>query len=237
MSALPDEAPGTPPVQVVLATDVRVSFTTKALRVDALRGIDLAVPQGEHVAVLGPSGSGKSTLLHILGALRAISSGDLVVCGQRMTGASENDLAAQRLRGVGTVFQQFYLMSRLTALDNVAVPAVVAGSSMRRARVLAAGLLDRVGLAGRVRHRPHELSGGEQQRVAIARALMNRPRLLLADEPTGNLDTDTASTILDLLGEVCGDGTTLIVVTHDSRVADRAGRVVQMAEGRVVADR
>ncbi len=225
------------PSDIVHAVDVRVSFASRTARVDALRGIDLTVAAGEHLAVLGASGSGKSTLLHVLGALRAISSGHLSVGGHSLAEASEDDLARHRLRTVGTIFQQFYLMGRLTALDNAAVPAVVAGCSLRSARGRAAELLAGMGLGHRLRHKPHELSGGEQQRVAIARALINEPGLLLADEPTGSLDTETAGGILDLLDDVHSRGTTVIVVTHDERVAARAQRTVSMAEGKIVRDR
>ena len=228
---------GDDPSEIVHAVDVRVCFATRTVRVDALRGIDLTVVSGEHLAVLGASGSGKSTLLHVLGALRSVTSGQLSVGGHSLADASEDDLARHRLRTVGTIFQQFYLIGRLTALDNAAVPAVVAGCSLRTARGRAAELLADVGLGHRLRHRPHELSGGEQQRVAIARALVNQPGLLLADEPTGSLDADTATGILDLLDEVHSRGTTLIVVTHDERVAARAHRTVRMAEGRIVTDR
>jgi putative ABC transport system ATP-binding protein len=221
---------------LVRADELSVTYSTKSLRVEALRAVTFAVRPGEHVAILGPSGSGKSTLLHALGGLRAATSGRLVVGDHDISSATENDLADHRLLRVGTIFQQFYLLGRLTALDNVAVPAVIRGRSWRAARAQAAELLGAVGLGDRLKHRPHELSGGEQQRIAIARALINEPRLLLADEPTGSLDSETAATVLDLLDVLSSAGTTLLVVTHDDRVAARADRIMRMSEGRLVPE-
>ena len=228
--------PATSDAALVRANELSVTYSTKAVRVEALRAVTFSVLPGERVAILGPSGSGKSTLLHALGGLRAVTSGRLVIGGHDLSSASENDLADHRLHQVGTIFQQFYLLGRLKAVDNVAVPAVIAGSSWRSARARATELLDTVGMAHRLKHRPHELSGGEQQRVAIARALVNAPQLLLADEPTGSLDTDTATTVLDLLEQLNRQGTTLLLVTHDERVAARAERVVRMIEGRLLPD-
>lgn len=204
--------------------------------VQAVRGIDLTIARGEFVAITGPSGCGKSTLLHLLGAVDVPSSGHVYVNGRDTATLNDREATDFRLRHIGFVFQRFYLMPTLTARENVELPMAEAGvpRAVRRAR--AAELLGYVGLGDRREHRPTQLSGGEQQRVAIARALANEPALLLADEPTGELDAETGVRLLDLFSQLNRDGTTLVFVTHDSVVADTAGRVVRLHDGRIASD-
>jgi putative ABC transport system ATP-binding protein len=207
---------------------------------DVLQGADLKVGPGELVAVVGPSGSGKSTLLNIIGGLDADFEGEAVVAGQRLRGLSDRALAAFRNRTVGFVFQSFNLLGPLSALENVTLPAYFGGrqepAAASRARALAA--LERVGLAQKALRRPAELSGGERQRVAIARALFGAPRVILCDEPTGNLDAQTGAEVIDIFRRLVHDeGLTLIVVTHEDRVSRTAGRVLRLREGRLVEER
>ena len=202
--------------------------------VHALNGVDLAVAPGEHVAVVGPSGCGKSTLLNVLAGIEPPTSGTVELLGERVYALDEGRRSALRLRKVGFVFQRFHLLAVLTAAENVELPMAEAGVGRRERRERARELLKYVGLGHRLRHRPPHLSGGEQQRVAIARALANRPRLLFADEPTGELDRRTGDEVIGLFERLNADGTTLVVVTHDPHVAERAGRRVEMADGRVV---
>ena len=200
--------------------------------VHALRGISLRIARGECAAIWGPSGSGKSTLLHVLGLLDSPTGGRYLLDGRDVTQLGDRRAAYLRNRAIGFVFQNFHLLPRLTALENVRLPLLYAGA--RDARARAAGALERVGLAERARHRPGELSGGEAQRVAIARALVKDPELILADEPTGNLDSSTGEHILELLGEINGRGVTMVIVTHDERVAQRTTRVIQVRDGTLV---
>ncbi|MFO8014051.1 MAG: ABC transporter ATP-binding protein [Phycisphaerae bacterium] len=202
--------------------------------VDALRGVNLTVEEGDYLAVMGPSGSGKSTLLNLMGCLDRPSGGRYVLGGEDVSRLSDAALSEVRGRRIGFVFQSFNLIPQLSALDNIEVPLFYQGIQRRVRRERAADLADRVGLGDRARHRPAELSGGEQQRVAIARALANDPLILLADEPTGNLDSHTGSDILDLFDALAERGRTLIVVTHDPQVGERTHRVVRMADGKVV---
>ncbi len=204
--------------------------------VTAVRGISLDVQAGEYVALTGPSGCGKSTLLHLLGAVDVPSSGRVVIDGQDTSRMSDREATDFRLRRIGFVFQRFYLMPTLTAAENVELPMAEAGVDRRVRAARARELLGYVGLGDRFGHRPTQLSGGEQQRVAIARALANAPALLLADEPTGELDADTGATLLELFGQLHRDGTTLVFVTHDAVVAAAAQRVVRLRDGRVVSD-
>ncbi len=212
-------------------------YATGRTAVEALRGIDLRVDRGEFVALMGPSGSGKTTLLEILGCLSLPSEGRYSLAGRPVEEIPADGLAKLRGEEIGFVFQSFNLLPRLSALENAELPLVYrrVGRGERRERARAA--LERVGLGGRERHLPGELSGGERQRVAIARALINRPRLILADEPTGNLDTTTGGEIMALLAGLHAEGNTVVVVTHDARVAERADRRLTIRDGRIAEDR
>jgi putative ABC transport system ATP-binding protein len=204
--------------------------------VAALRGVDLAVAAGELVGVLGPSGSGKTTLLHLAGTLDRATSGTVRVAGLDVAGLSDRALAGLRASQIGFVFQQYFLAEHQKILDNVADALLYAGVSPAERREAAALALERVGLGHRLGARPTQLSGGERQRVAIARAVAGSPAIVLADEPTGNLDQATGSAILDLLGDLNADGATIVVVTHDQAVAARMRRQVQVLDGRIISD-
>lgn len=199
--------------------------------VHALQGIDLAIDAGEFIAVVGPSGSGKTTLLQMLGCLDTPSRGVMRIDGQAVQGMRESELVRLRREKIGFVFQQFYLIPGLSVLDNVALPLLFSRRPVEREQIVA--LVERVGLAGRLHHRPNQLSGGEMQRVAIARALVNQPELLLADEPTGNLDTANSEKIFALLASLHGGGLTVVMVTHNRELAQRAERVIPMRDGRI----
>jgi len=211
-------------------------YDTGKIKVEALRGIDLVVDKGEFVAVVGPSGSGKSTLLNLVGCLDTPSGGSYMLGGEAVAGLDRDQLADVRNRRVGFVFQNFNLLPQLTALENVELPMLFGGIARRERRRRALEHLDKVGLGDRVEHRPTELSGGQMQRVAIARALAMEPDIVLADEPTGNLDTGSGSDVMSLMTELWGQGRTLVVVTHDKTLAQRAGRVVEIRDGVVVTD-
>ncbi len=200
----------------------------------ALRAVNEEIEDGEHVAIMGPSGSGKSTLLNVFGCLDSPTRGKYTLAGQDVAGLAEDALAEIRLRHIGFIFQSFHLVPRLTALQNIELPLIFAGKSPAERRELATAALVSVGLLDRAEHKPSELSGGQKQRVAIARATIMEPGLVLADEPTGNLDTRSGAQVLDLLGDLHGDGHTLIVVTHDPNVARRADRVLVMLDGEIV---
>ncbi len=204
--------------------------------VAALAGIDLTITRGEHIAVIGPSGSGKSSLMNILGGLDRPTTGTYLFEGEDVGGFSDDELAAFRRRRIGFVFQSFQLLPRLTALQNVELPMIYAGLAPRERRERAVQLLERVGLGSRIGHRPTQLSGGQQQRVAIARSLANSPDLLLADEPTGALDTQTGQEVLALFKQLNSEGLTLILVTHDHDVAAAARRRVSFRDGLIVSD-
>lgn len=220
---------------IVHLKGVTLNLRSGAGEVNVLRGIDIDIAAGETVGIVGPSGAGKSTLMMITAGLENPTSGSVRVAGTELVGLDEDTLARFRRDNVGIVFQAFRLVPTMTALENVAVPLELAGRS--DAFEAAAQALDRVGLSHRVEHYPEQLSGGEQQRVAIARAVVAKPRLLLADEPTGNLDGATGEQIIDLLFDLArDDGTTLMLITHDLGLADRCGRTVKVADGRVVED-
>jgi putative ABC transport system ATP-binding protein len=216
---------------------VTKSYGEGETRVMALRELDLTVGAGEFVSIMGPSGSGKSTLLHLISALDTPSAGEIYLDGQATQALSDDALTRFRREKIGLVFQFFNLLPTLNAFDNVLLPVLLERRETKEDRARVAALLAEVGLAHRLDHRMHELSGGEMQRVAIARALMLRPRLLLADEPTGNLDSQSGASILALLRETCTrHGTTIVMVTHDLGAARRADRLVSLKDGRIMAD-
>lgn len=202
----------------------------------ALRGVDLVINPNEYVALMGPSGSGKSTLMNLIGCLDSPSSGSYWLNGQDVAGLSDQRLAEIRNREIGFVFQTFNLLPRLTALDNVALPLVYAGISEKDRRERAMEVLEQVGLGNRVTHKPNELSGGQRQRVALARALVNHPSLILADEPTGNLDSRTSVEIMELFAQIQARGNTIVLVTHEEDIARHAHRMVRLKDGRIESD-
>jgi len=216
---------------------IRKVYSTGRVEVEALRGVDLDIGANEYVAVVGPSGSGKSTLMNIIGCLDTPSSGEYILSGETVAGLDRNRLAEIRNRRVGFVFQNFNLLPYATALENVELPLLFAGVPSAERRARAEEMLRRVDLADRMDHKPTELSGGQMQRVAIARALVNKPAIVLADEPTGNLDSASGKAIVSLFAELHASGQTIVMITHDQAVARLASRVVQIRDGLVVEDR
>lgn len=221
-------------MSLIELTEIRKLYGSGAVAVEALRGVDLVVERGEDLAVMGPSGSGKSTLMHILGLLDTPTAGSYRLDGEEVSGLGRRRLAALRNRRIGFIFQNFNLLPRATVLRNVELPLLYGGMSRVERRQRAREALDRVGLGERLRHRPNQLSGGERQRAAIARALVTRPSVVMADEPTGNLDQETGGEILKIFGEICAAGQTVIVVTHDPTIAARASRRIHLVDGRIV---
>ena len=219
---------------IVSLREVRRDYALGAERVHALQGVSLNVERGDYVAIVGPSGCGKSTLLNLIGVIDQPTSGTVTIAGKRVDAMSDREATSFRLHNIGFVFQRFYLMPILSALENVALPMAEAKVSGEERKARAAELLAYVGLSSRQRHRPSELSGGEQQRVAIARALANHPALILADEPTGELDARTGAEIISLFRRLNSDGTTIVVVTHDEDLANAARHEVHMRDGRIV---
>jgi putative ABC transport system ATP-binding protein len=216
---------------------IRKVYSMGRMTVEALRGIDLEIAANEYVAVVGPSGSGKSTLMNILGCLDTPTSGEYVLSGERVGKLDRNQLAEIRNKRIGFVFQNFNLLPYASALENVELPLLFGGVGTRERHERAAAMLARVGLEDRMEHKPTELSGGQMQRVAIARALVNDPAIILADEPTGNLDSASGQAIVTLFRELHAAGQTIVLITHDSGVATLASRVVRMQDGAIVEDR
>jgi putative ABC transport system ATP-binding protein len=226
-----------PPNPILEVRDLAKSIDTGTHRVEILRGIDFTVPKGQFAAIMGASGSGKSTLLGLLAGLDSATSGSIILDGTDITGLSEDKLALVRGRKIGFVFQSYQLIPTLNAEENVLLPHELAGGDVRAGMARARELLESVGLADRLDHYPVQLSGGEQQRVALARAFMTKPPILMADEPTGNLDSVNGQHVLELLLTLNRrEGTTLILVTHDQALAARADRIITLRDGRVVAD-
>jgi len=218
-------------------TNLGKQYLMGEVTVDALRGVDLNVQQGEFVAIMGPSGSGKSTLLHLMGGLDTPTDGDIVLGGKRLAHLSDDDITIVRRRQVGFIFQFFNLLPTLSAAENVALPLLIDGKRIQDYETRVDDLLDMVGLADRKHHRPDQLSGGQQQRVAIARAFVTEPKIVLADEPTGNLDSKSGVTVLEMLRQTCKDlNATVVMVTHDPRAASYADRVVFLQDGQTVRE-
>jgi putative ABC transport system ATP-binding protein len=221
---------------VILLSNVAKTYRNGSLEVPALVDVDLRVEHGEYLAIMGPSGSGKSTIMHILGCLDRPTRGSYLLDGENVSQLDDAKLAAIRSRKIGFVFQGFNLLARTDALRNVALPLFYAGVSARQRKQRALAVLKEVGIAERATHKPSELSGGQQQRVAIARALINDPAILLADEPTGNLDTSTSSEIMAIFDALHARGRTVILVTHEEGIAAHARRIVRLLDGRVVGN-
>ncbi len=224
------------PTPILDLVDVGKTYRSGSLSVDALRGVTLSVAEGDYVAVMGPSGSGKSTLMHILGCLDVPTSGRYRLAGEDVSGMQERELADIRNRRIGFVFQQFNLLPAMPAWRNVELPLVYAGVPRAERRARAVEALGRVGLADRIDHRPGELSGGQQQRVSVARALVTNPSLILADEPTGNLDSVSTADVLSLFRELHEQGRTVVIITHEPDVAAQAARTIHILDGQVVDD-
>ena len=221
---------------IIRMADIRKVYDTGKVKVEALKGIDLEIHKGEMVAIVGPSGSGKSTLMNLVGCLDTPTSGEYELGGQAVSGVSRDQLAEIRNRRVGFVFQNFNLLPHISALENVEMPLLFGGIRPAERRSRATELLERVGLGDRIDHKPTELSGGQMQRVAIARALAMNPDIVLADEPTGNLDSTAGSDIMSIFTDLWKQGSTMVIITHDPALARRASRVVEIHDGRITAD-
>ena len=225
-----DESP------ILVTRGLRKNFESEGAPVRALRGVDFEMKPGEFVAVMGPSGCGKSTLLNLVAGLDTATDGEITLAGESLVGKSEDELAIMRRRHIGIVFQFFNLLESMSVLENVTLPAVIAGAPRKRAESRARDLLDLLGLADKAKEAPGVLSGGQRQRLAIARALANEPTLLLADEPTGALDSEGGHEVLELFRRLHAGGQTILLVTHDDDVAEAGDRIVRMRDGRVVSD-
>lgn len=221
---------------LIKITDLKRNFVLGEEIVYVLKGIDLEIQKGEYVALMGPSGSGKSTLMNLLGCLDTPTSGQYILNGKKVNEMQDNELASIRNKEIGFVFQTFNLLPRTTALDNVALPMVYAGYSKTDRRARATEVLTQVNLSDRMDHEPNQLSGGQRQRVAIARALVNRPSIILADEPTGNLDSKTSLEIMALFDDIHRNGNTVILVTHEEDIAEYAHRIIRLRDGMVESD-
>jgi putative ABC transport system ATP-binding protein len=221
---------------LISISDLRKIYQMGEVEVRALDGVDLEVEAGEYLAIMGPSGSGKSTLMNLIGCLDTPTSGEYILNGQRVSDLDDTELAEIRNHEIGFVFQTFNLLSRATALSNVELPLIYARVSARERHRRAREALEKVGLGDRAKHQPNELSGGQRQRVALARALVNEPSILLADEPTGNLDSRTSAEMMELFNELNAAGNTMVVVTHEEDIAAHARRVVRLLDGKIVVD-
>jgi len=231
------ETPRVTTKDVIAMSRITKVYDTGKIRVEALKGVDLRIGAGEFVAIVGPSGSGKSTLMNLVGCLDTPSGGTYLLRDKEVAGLDKNALAKIRNERVGFVFQNFNLLPQITAFENVEMPLLFGGVPRKERKERAAALLAKVGLAERMEHRPTELSGGQMQRVAVARALAMNPDIVLADEPTGNLDTSSGGDVMSLFEELLKQGRTMIVITHDAALARRAGRIVEIRDGVIVSDR
>lgn len=221
---------------VIQIDSIRKNYFLGKVVIEVLKGLSLTINKAEYVALMGPSGSGKSTLMNIIGCLDSPTSGQYHLAGKAVSGMSDNELADVRNREIGFVFQQFNLLPRLTALENVALPLVYAGVSRKERTERAREVLAKVNLSDRGHHKPNELSGGQNQRVAIARALVNNPSIILADEPTGNLDSKTSHEIMDIFGQIHAAGNTVVLVTHEEDIAAHAKRIIRLRDGVIESD-
>ena len=222
--------------QVIRIEDMHKTYILGTQRVNALDGISLSINRNDYIAIMGPSGSGKSTIMNILGCLDPPTSGRYILGGTDVSQMDDSSLADVRNRQIGFVFQSFNLLPRYTALENVALPLIYCGTPLKERTELAAKALDTVGLADRMDHRPNELSGGQRQRVAIARAIINNPTIILADEPTGNLDTKTSVEIMNIFEKIYSQGNTIILVTHEDDISKFARRIVRLRDGKIESD-
>ena len=221
---------------LIKITNIKRDFVLGDEIVYVLKGIDLEIHKGEYVALMGPSGSGKSTLMNLLGCLDTPTSGSYILNGKDVSQMKDDELAEIRNKEIGFVFQTFNLLPRTTALDNVALPMIYAGYSKSERRARATQVLEQVNLGDRMLHQPNQLSGGQRQRVAIARALVNSPSIILADEPTGNLDSKTSEEIMKLLAEIHNNGNTIVLVTHEEEIAEHADRIIRLRDGMIESD-
>ncbi|APC82814.1 ABC transporter ATP-binding protein [Clostridium botulinum] len=221
---------------MLIVKDIEKTYNTGEISFKALKGISLKIERGEFTSIMGPSGSGKSTFMNILGCLDKMDKGEYILNGKDVTNLTENDLAYVRNKEIGFVFQAFNLLPRMTILDNVELPMVYAGVPLKERKERALSALERVGLIERINHRPNEISGGQKQRVAIARAIVNNPSVIMADEPTGNLDTKSSLDIMRIFQNLNEEGSTIIMVTHEPDIAKYTKRVVKFRDGHIVSD-
>lgn len=223
-------------MEIISLQEIRKTYDLGKVKIEVLKGVNVNIQKNEYVAIMGPSGSGKSTLMNIVGCLDKASNGKYILNGTNVSAMSENELAEVRNKEIGFVFQTFNLLARLSAVENVALPLLYAGKSKSSRTTTATDMLNAVGLSHRLTHKPNELSGGERQRVAVARALVNNPSIILADEPTGNLDTRTSYEIMELFEEIHAKGNTVIIVTHEEDIARYAHRIIRIRDGMIEKD-